>query len=98
VWCGELGRSARTSLGAPAGRGVRGLGLSVWDLWLLTLAAATIAGSAAAAPGVGEDVIQHNGSATTDPPLRFFVQHRPHWLISAAKDVTSVGAAPMLGL
>lgn len=77
----------------------RRLHLTARGLWLLVFATATVAVSAIVALGVGEDVTQHNGTATTDPQhLRFFVDHRPGWLISAARAVTAIGAVPVLGL
>ncbi|HEX4819084.1 MAG TPA: phosphatase PAP2 family protein [Acidimicrobiales bacterium] len=46
-----------------------------------------------------EDVTQHNGLSTSDPAhLRFFVDHRTDALVQVAKDVTNLGAAPILAV
>ena len=66
---------------------------------MVGVAWATVIGAAVVAFGVGEDVTQHNGTATSDPQhLRFFVDHRPSWLIAAAQDVTKIGAVPVLAI
>src|SRR5436305_1290338 len=66
----------------------------------LLLAAAVLvplAGGAAVLGATTEDVTQHNGLSTTDPAhLRFFVDHRPAALVDVARQVTNVGAAPVL--
>lgn len=77
---------------------VRRLELSARGVGLLAFAAATLIGSVVVAAGVGEDVSQHNGAATADPEhLRFFVEHRPSWLVAVAQTVTTAGALPVLG-
>lgn len=46
-----------------------------------------------------EDVTQHNGLSTSDPAhLRFFIDHRPSWLVRVAESVTNLGAAPVLAV
>jgi membrane-associated phospholipid phosphatase len=75
------------------------LQLSGSGMWLLALATAAVAGAAIVLAGVTEDVTQQNGSASTDPShLRLFIDHRPTWLIEAARTITSAGAVPVLGL
>lgn len=64
---------------------------------LLQVAVVAALGSIAVLAVVGEDVTQHNGLSTDDPAhLRFFVDHRPHALISLARAVTDVGTVPVL--
>lgn len=79
--------------------GVRRLNLSPSGVWLLVVAVATVTTTAVIAAGVGEDVTQHNGAATSDPQhLRFFVEHRPTAVIAVARGVTALGAVPVLGI
>jgi undecaprenyl-diphosphatase len=75
------------------------LSLTARSAWMLGVAATTVIATAVVALAVGEDVTQHNGAATSDPQhLRFFVDHRPSWLIAAARDVTNIGAVPVLAV
>ena len=42
--------------------------------------------------GVTEDVTRHNGVSSTDPSrLRWFIDHRPHALVSAARIMSELG-------
>ena len=46
-----------------------------------------------------EDVTHHNGLSTSDRAhLRFFVDHRPDALVQLARNVTNLGAAPLLAV
>jgi undecaprenyl-diphosphatase len=64
---------------------------------LLQIAAVAALGAITVLGVVGEDVTQHNGLSTTDPAhLRFFVDHRPHLLVSLARAVTDAGTVPVL--
>jgi undecaprenyl-diphosphatase len=75
------------------------LRLTASGVWLLALATAAVGGAVIVLAGVTEDVAQGNGAANTDASrLRLFVDHRPTWLIDAARAVTAVGAVPVLGL
>jgi undecaprenyl-diphosphatase len=66
---------------------------------LVAVAAAALAGSVGALAVTTEDVTQHNGLSTSDAShLRFFVDHRGHQLVQAARLVTEAGAAPVLAL
>lgn len=49
--------------------------------------------------GVTEDVTRHNGLSSTDPTrLRWFIDHRPHGLVTAARAVSQVGSPLALAL
>jgi undecaprenyl-diphosphatase len=49
--------------------------------------------------GVSEDVTQHNGLASSDPShLRFFAEHRPDWLVHAARIASDFGNVAILAL
>jgi undecaprenyl-diphosphatase len=68
-------------------------------MWLLFLAAGAVLAVAVVLAGVTEDVEQQNGAAISDPKhLRLFIDHRPSWLIDGARTITSIGAAPVLGV
>src|SRR5438309_1513099 len=79
----------------------------VWVGLRLTLVSALALGAgfvgvavaAVAFGGVTEDVTQRNGLATSDAMhLRWFVDHRPGLLVSAARVVSEIGSPPVLGL
>ena len=58
---------------------------------------ATLAGAVTVLAVTTEDVTQHNGLSTADPSrLRFFIDHRGAAVVSAAKSLTVLGAAPTL--
>jgi undecaprenyl-diphosphatase len=68
---------------------------------LLALAAAIVALGATVMVlgGVAEDVTQHNGLATRDVAnLRFFTDHRPGIVVSAARIVSQLGGVAVLAL
>jgi membrane-associated phospholipid phosphatase len=49
--------------------------------------------------GVIEDVTRHNGLSSTDPKrLQWFIDHRPHALVTAARYLTAIGSPVALAL
>jgi undecaprenyl-diphosphatase len=91
-------RVARRS--ASEARGVsHRLGLT-WRGWLLLAAGVASFGVALIVlGGVSEDVTQHNGLATSDPShLRFFIDHRPDFLVHASRIVTEFGNAAIVAI
>src|SRR2546425_13260232 len=49
--------------------------------------------------GVTEDVTRHNGLASPDPArLRWFIDHRPHALVTAARYTSQIGSPVALAL
>lgn len=75
------------------------LGLS-WRGWCALGAGVLALGVAMAVlAGVSEDVIQHNGLATSDHShLRFFTDHRPDVLVHASRIVTDLGNAAIVAV
>src|SRR5947209_7079202 len=68
---------------------------------LISVAAGLIAlaGTVVVFGGVTEDVTRHNGLSSTDPAhLRWFIDHRPHALVSTARIVTEIGSPVALAI
>ncbi|HEV3134577.1 MAG TPA: phosphatase PAP2 family protein [Acidimicrobiia bacterium] len=87
-WCATKVDRARARLGLTW-RGVCALAAAVVAL----VAAVTVLG------GVAEDVIRHNGLASSDAAhLRLFTDHRPDLLVNAARVVTDLGGVFVLAL
>src|ERR1700704_5769049 len=65
--------------------------------WWLVAAIAALAGSVMVLAETTEDVTQRDGLFSSDPShLRFFIDHRPPWMVQTAKVVTQAGAFPLL--
>ena len=63
----------------------RRTGLTLRGLLLLMAAAFTLAGTALVLAVTSEDVVGHNGMATDDPQLLWFItDHRTGWLVSSS--------------
>src|SRR5581483_1887171 len=66
---------------------------------LLLAAGIAIALSVALVTVTADDVSESDGLVSSDPSrLRFFIDHRTDLIVSAAKFVTNLGTAPILGL
>ena len=66
--------------------------------WLLA-AVTAIAGSVVVLGVMAEDVISRNGQEAADAGrLNWFVDHRSDALVAAARDITKLGAAPIVGV
>ncbi len=74
-------------------------GLSVSALIAIAAGMAALAGTLIVFGGVTEDVTRHNGLSSTDPAhLRWFIEHRPAALVSAARVATNVGSPIALAI
>jgi undecaprenyl-diphosphatase len=67
-------------------------GLSVSGLVAVAAGIVALAGTVVVFGGVTEDVTRHNGVSSTDPMrLRWFIDHRPHALVTAARVMSELG-------
>jgi undecaprenyl-diphosphatase len=69
--------------------------------WLIAVAAAIVAlvSTLVILSGVTEDVTRHNGLSSTDPKrLQWFIDHRPHALVTAARYLTEAASPIALAL
>jgi len=71
-----------------------------WCVLVVAVVAVVALGASVTVLGdVSEDVTQHNGLATSDAAhLRFFTDHRPHFVLRAAHLVTDLGSVGALTL
>jgi undecaprenyl-diphosphatase len=74
-------------------------GLSVSALVALAAGIVALAGTIVVFGGVTEDVTRHNGLSSSDPAhLRWFIDHRPDAMVSAARVATTIGSPLALAL
>jgi membrane-associated phospholipid phosphatase len=74
-------------------------GLSVSGLIAVAAGIVTLAGTIVVLSAVTEDVTRHNGLSSTDPMrLRWFIDHRPHALVSAARIMSGFGSPVVLAV
>jgi membrane-associated phospholipid phosphatase len=74
-------------------------GLTVSGLLAVAAGIVALAGTVLVFGGVTEDVTRHNGVSSVDPArLRWFIDHRPHALVSAARVMSEVGDPVALAL
>jgi undecaprenyl-diphosphatase len=75
------------------------LGLTWRGVCALAAAIVALAAAVMVLSGVAEDVTRHNGLASSDAAhLRFFTDHRPDFVVNAARIVTDLGGVFVLAL
>jgi len=75
------------------------VGLPVSGLIAVAAGVVALVGTLVILNAATEDVTRHNGLSSTDPArLRWFIDHRPHALVTTARYISQIGSPVALAL